>query len=144
MAKTGDIETKVIACRMSLGEYGEIEDYLQRAGVGRSDFMRDALLAKVRGATTFAELLPSIAASLERQMGELARLVTSQTNGIQTLAAAAVASSAMMLDDGKAPPAETARMIEDQIKRAVSFAPEVVNYLAKPAQSPAPAGQRGR
>jgi len=144
MAKAPEVETKVIACRMSLSEYAEVEDYLQRAGVGRSDFMRDALLAKVRGATTFAELLPSVAASLERQMAELARLVTSQTNGIQTLAAAAVASSAMMLDDGKAPPAETARMIEDQIKRAVSFAPEVVAYLAKAAPSPAPAGPKGR
>ena len=144
MARKTDVETKVIACRLSLSECAELEDYLQRAGVGRSDFMRDALLAKVRGATTFAELLPSVAASLERQMAELARLVTSQTNGIQILAAAAVASSAMLLDDGNAPSDETSGLIEEQIKRAVLHAPVVFGYLPKAAPGPTPVGQRGR
>ena len=143
MVKDSDSESKVIACRMSLSECAEIEDYLQRAGVGRSDFMRNALLAKVRGATTFAELLPSLAASLERQMGELAQHVSAQSDGIRTLAAAAVASSAMLLDDGKSAPEATAQLIEDQIKRAVAAAPHVVRHVPKASRTLGPAGQAG-
>jgi hypothetical protein len=129
-------ESKVIGCRFSSSEYEEIDDYLQRAGVKRADFVRSAVLAKVRGATTFAELLPSLASSLERQMADLAANVNSQVSGIQALAAAAVASSAMLLDDGKSPPAQVAQAIEEHIGRAVAFAPGVVGNLSKAAGQP--------
>ena len=126
-------ETKIVACRMSSSERAEIDDYLQRAGVGLSDFMRDALLSRARGATTFAELLPTVASSLERQMADLAAIVKSQVSGIQALAAASVASSAMLLDDGRSPPEAIAQEIEDHIGRAVAFAPEVVGNMLKRA-----------
>jgi hypothetical protein len=60
------------------------------------------------------------------------------------LAAAAVASSAMVLDDGKTMPAETIRLIEDQIKRAVAYAPQVVSFLPNTVPGPAPAGPKSR
>lgn len=144
MAKRGAEETKIVACRMSASERAEIDDYLQRAGVGLSDFMRDALLSRARGATTFAELLPTVAASLERQMADLAANVKSQVSGIQALAAASVASSAMLLDDGKSPPEAIAKEIEDHIGRAVAFAPEVVGNLLKRAWQVAEAGADSR
>jgi len=136
--------SRVVGCRFSSSEYEEIEDYLQRAGVKRADFFRSAVLAKVRGATTFAELLPSLASSLERQMEELAANVTSQVSGIQALAAAAVASSAMLLDDGKSPAAEVAQAIEDHIGRAVAFAPGVVGNLSKATGEPSGVAAKSR
>ena len=144
MTGSNHLKTRTKTFRLSADEEAEVDAHLQRVGGSQSDFFRNAILARARGTVDFAEMLPMFAEAIERQMSDLARSVQSQTASIQTLAAAAVASSAMMLDDGKAPPAETARMIEDQIKRAVSFAPEVVGYLAKAAPTPAPTGRNGR
>ena len=132
MPKKLDEDNKIVACRMSLAEFAELDTYLQRAGIGRSDFMRNALLAKVRGATTFAELLPTIAASMERQMAELTKTVNARSDEIRVLAAAAVASSAMLLDDGKSAREVAAQTIEEGITAAVAFAPRVIGYVPRP------------
>ena len=142
MARPREEITKVVGCRFTLTELAEIDDYLQRAGVGRADFMRNALLSKVRGATTFAEMLPSIAASLERQMAELARTVETRSNEILTLAAAGIASSAMLLDDGSGSAEVAAQAIEDGITRAVAFAPRVIGYLPAHKQEPPHGGSK--
>ena len=96
--------------------------------------MKSALPDRVRGSTTFVDLLSQLAESLERKMADLAATVDERISGVQALAAASVASSAMLLDDGKSPAAEVAKAIEDHIGRAVAFAPEVVGNLAKQAQ----------
>jgi uncharacterized protein (DUF1778 family) len=144
MADSSDLKTRTKTFRLSADEEAEVDAHLQRVGGSQSDFFRNAILARARGTVDFAEMLPMFAEAMERQMADLARSVQSHTAGIQTLAAAAVASSAMVLDDGKAAPSETARLIEDQIKRAVAYAPEVVSFLPKATPGPAPAGQKSR
>jgi hypothetical protein len=144
MSDPGDFRTRTKTFRLTADEEAEIDAHLQRVGGSQSDFFRNAILARARGTVDFAEMLPVFAATLEGQMADLARSLQAQTLGIQTLAAAAVASSAMMLDDGSEDSTEAALRIVDQMKRAVAFAPQVATYLPKAASSPAPAGQSTR
>ncbi len=129
MKKIAGTETRVLSFRLSDDEFAEVEAYLQRAGVRRSEFIRQALLSQVRGATVFAELLPSIAASLERQMADLTKTVVDRTEQIRTLAAASVFSSANLLDDGKMDDSKAARLVEGAISRAISASDHVISFV---------------
>lgn len=144
MTDSNDLKTRTKTFRLSTDEEAEVDAHLQRVGGSQSDFFRNAILARARGTVDFAEMLPMFAETMERQMSDLARSVQSHTAGIQTLAAAAVASSAMVHDDGKTMPAETIRLIEDQIRRAVAYAPQVVSFLPNPVPGAAPAGPKSR
>ena len=144
MSDSGDLRTRTKTFRLSVDEEAELDAHLQRVGGTQSDFFRNAILARARGTVDFSEMMPMFAEAMERQLSELARSVQFHTVSLQTLAAAAVASSAMMLDDGKKPSAEAGRLLEDHIKRAVAYAPEVVAFLPRLAAGPTPAGQKSR
>jgi hypothetical protein len=147
MADSSDLRTRTKTFRLSPEEEAEVDAHLQRIGGSQSDFFRNAILARARGTVDFAEMLPGFAASLERQLTELASSMRYQTDAVQALAAAAVASSAMtldVLDGGKATPELMGRLIEDHIRRSVEYAPHVVARLPKQMPIPAPAGKKTR
>jgi len=118
---------------MSPVEFAELDTYLQRAGVGRSEFIRDTVMSKVRGATTFGELLPTIAASMERQIAELLRKVDARSDEICALAAAAVAASASLREIDAASDEVAMQEVEGAIRRAIRYAPRIVADLQEQA-----------
>jgi hypothetical protein len=138
MANAEVMKTSTQTFRVSPEEEAEIDAHLQRVGGTKSDLYRNAVLARVRGSADFAEMLPSIAASLEREMAELSRTVRDQGAATQRLAAAGIAASAMLLDSGQGDASVAARLIEGGIERAILQAPNVmaVANAAFPASSP--------
>jgi len=119
--------TSTIGFRLTAEEHAEISTFLDRSGQKQSEFVRNAVLAKVRGATAFAELLPSLAASIEREVLELRKTLEVQSGMIRTLTGASIATAAFLHAVGAKSDAEAEGKVDDAVARAIRAAPMVVD-----------------
>ena len=127
MAAKPVVLTNTIGFRLTAEEHAEIATFLQRSGQTQSDFVRNAVLGKVRGATAFAELLPSLAASIEREVLETRKTVELQSAIIRTLVGASIVQVARTVNYGSRPKEEVDRLIDADIMHALETGPVVVN-----------------
>jgi len=116
-----------IGFRLTVAEHVEIAEFVARAGVRKSDFLRNTILARVREADMFAMSVPESIDRIDAGIAKLHELVSQQSAIIRTLVGASIAHVAGTVDYGATPKAEVDRRIDEAIMHALKVGPVVVN-----------------
>lgn len=112
--------------RFAAAELEEIDQFVARAGVRRSDFLRSAVLSRLREADAFARSVPESIDQVERKLGRLHELVSQQSAIIQTLVGASMAQIANTVDYTLMSKEEADRQASDAIWLALKSSPAIV------------------
>ncbi len=112
--------------RFAAAELEEIDELVARAGVRRSDFLRSAVLSRLREADALSRTVPESIDQVELKIGRLHELVSQQSAIIQTLVGASMAQIANTVNYGSISKEEADRQIADAILHALDAGPAVV------------------
>ena len=112
--------------RFAAAELEEIDELVARAGVRRSDFLRSAVLSRLRESEAFSRTFPESIDQVELKIGRLHELVSQQSALIQTLVGASMAQIANTVDYGSMSKADADRQIADDILHALKAGPAIV------------------
>ena len=113
--------------RFTAAELEEIQEFVDRAGVRRSEFFRNTILARIREAESFSRSVPEYLDQIDLKVARLHDLVAHQAAIIKTLVGASMAQLAGAKDYGSMTQAEVSRRIDVAIRNALIAGPTIVD-----------------
>ena len=116
----------IVSFRLSPSEFEQLESHVESTGTNRSEFIRHVVTSAVLGQMSFTEVMPMAVTGIERDVFELCKALAQQAELSKILAAAAIGTTALQMNNEGSTLAENQRRVDKAIDLAITAAPQII------------------